>query len=271
MDNINIAFNTIINCDEVRLGGSGSDRPTNVTFANNIFFDPQNDIFREQTGTETWIGNIASGDLGIPLPSSGLTVADPQLEQNSEGFFGLSENSPGINAAQAGYAFLPQFEGIDDIDSEVLFDLMGQSRPLAIEERDLGSNEFPNEIFIRPIATEENTGPSYNTSSVTTSVQNTPLIDKALIELSITPNPVANEQLQITIASESKVNVIMDIVTLDGKRISTIAEQTILPGKITVSKGVADLPAGIYTVRVTSRDLQGGGESIQTIKFAKSK
>ena len=181
----------------------------------------------------------------------------------------MSENSPAINAAQAGYALLPEFEGIDDIDTEVLLDLMGQNRPLLIEERDLGSNEFPHEILIRPIATEENTGPSYNTSSVTTSVQNTPLVDKELIELSITPNPVANQQLQITISNKSKVTIRGAIFTLDGKEISTIAERTILPGTITLTKEIPNLPAGVYTVRVTSRDIRGGGESIQTVKFIK--
>ena len=269
LDNINIAFNTIIDCEEVRLGGSGSDRPTNVTFANNIFYDPKDDLFREPTGTETWIGNIAFGDLGIPLPSSGLTVADPQLEQNSEGFFGLSENSPAIDAAQAGYEFLPQFEGIEDIDSEVLFDLMGQNRALLIAERDLGSNEFPSEVLIQPIATEENTGPSYNTSStVTTSLQNTALVDKELLELTITPNPISS-QLNLTISSVSKVNIVVDIFNLEGKRISSIPEQTILPGKVTLSKKVDALPPGLYTVRVTSHDPQAGGQSIQTAKFIK--
>ena len=181
----------------------------------------------------------------------------------------MSENSPAIDAAQAGYALLPEFEGIEDIDSEVLFDLMGQNRPLLVEERDLGSNEFPHEVLIRPIATEENTGPSYNTSSVTTSVQNTPLIDKNLIELSIAPNPVANQELQLTISNKSKVDIKVAIFTLDGKKISTIAERTLLPGTITLSKEVVNLPAGLYTVRVTSRNLLGEGESIQTVKFVK--
>jgi len=55
---------------------------------------------------------------------------------------------------------------------------MGQNRALLIAERDLGSNEFPSEVLIQPIATEENTGPSYNTSStVTTSLQNTALCE----------------------------------------------------------------------------------------------
>ena len=79
LDNINIAFNTIFDCSEVILGGAGGNRPTNVTFANNIFADPDDDLFEEATGAETWIGNLSFGDLGIPRPASGITANDPQL------------------------------------------------------------------------------------------------------------------------------------------------------------------------------------------------
>ena len=265
LDNINIAFNTIVDCSEVILGGNGNDKPTNVTFANNIFSDPDNNNFEDQTGTETWIRNISFGTLGIPLPASGMTVIDPQLDENSEGFFGLTQSSPAINAAQPGYALLPQFAGMEDIDTEILFDLMGQNRPIVIEEKDLGCNEYPHDILIRPIATEENTGPNYNT---TTSTQNNTFTENDLVE--INPNPVSN-QLNITIYSINKVDLIIDIFNLEGRRVSIISEKNVLPGTITLSKNVEDLPSGLYTVRVTSLDPQGGVERIQTIKFIKSK
>ncbi|MEL6989085.1 MAG: chondroitinase-B domain-containing protein, partial [Bacteroidota bacterium] len=72
LDNINVAFNTIVSCSEIILGGSGSFRPTNVTFSNNIFADPDDELFDDPTGAETWIGNISSGTLGMTRPSSGM-------------------------------------------------------------------------------------------------------------------------------------------------------------------------------------------------------
>ncbi len=165
LDNINIAFNTVINCEPVILGGAGgSNEPTNVTIANNVFADPKEFLFIERTRDETWISNLASGDVGLLLEADEMTIADPKLVENSAGFFGLSANSPAINAALSGYADLPQFEGMDPVDANVRFDLMGQERPQAIEERDLGCNEYPHNTLIQPIATEENTGPSYNTN-----------------------------------------------------------------------------------------------------------
>jgi hypothetical protein len=77
--NINIAFNTIVDCKEVDLGGSGSNPPTNVVFANNIFADPKNRLFEDATNTETWIGNLSDGILGISNPSSGLNSGNPGL------------------------------------------------------------------------------------------------------------------------------------------------------------------------------------------------
>ena len=220
LDNINIGFNTIVDCSEVILGGDGSNKPTNVTFANNIFADPDNRLFEEATGTETWIGNVAFGNLGITLPASGMTMMDPMLEVNSEGFFGLAESSPVIDAALPGFALLPQFEGIADIDSDILFDLMGQGRPASIEEKDLGCNEYPHNILIQPIATEKNTGPSYNTSS-TTQVKSNSLIVKDLI--SVNPNPVSG-QIKITLNSKNIADITIDIFDLQGRKNRTILD-----------------------------------------------
>lgn len=165
LDNINVAFNTIIDCKPVILGGENNDDPpTDVTFANNIFDNPKNSLFEDATGEETWIGNITSGSLGISRPSTGLVDVNPQLEENGDGFFGLAAGSPAIDAALPGFAALPQFFGMEPIDTDILFDLMNQPRPAAVVEKDLGASEFPHTVAISPIATEENTGPDYNTS-----------------------------------------------------------------------------------------------------------
>ncbi len=263
--NINIAFNTIIECAEVRLGGNGNDRPINVTFANNIFSKPDDAVFEDPTGTEKWIGNIASNNLGITRPASGIEIIDPQLEENSEGFFGLSENSTAINAALSGYKALPEFEGMDEIDADILFDLMGQSRPSAINEKDLGCSEYPSTILIQPIATEANTGPSYN-STIVTSIQSNTLIVKDLIKVS--PNPVAN-QLYLTIHSKHNIDLKINILNIEGRIVSTIAEQSNFLGDTTLSENIAGLPSGTYTIRAIGSDYQKGVKRIQTLKFIK--
>lgn len=265
LDNINIAFNTVISCSEVILGGDGNNKPTNVTLANNIFADPDDSLFEEQTGTETWISNVAFGDLGIPLPASGMTMTDPLLDENSEGFFNLLESSPAINAAQAGYDLLPQFEGIDNIDADVLFDLMGQLRPTLIEDRDLGSNEYPHTLVIQTIATEENTGPSYNTSTTSSSKNLQHIVDDLI---KIYPNPVAN-QIHIELTNKNTAHLKIDIFNAAGKNLTTIADKIFFPGDLVLSKDIKYLPAGLYTIRASSRDLPEGLEKTQTIKFVK--
>ena len=201
------------------------------------------------------------------MPASGMTIIDPLLEENSEGFFGLMQGSPAINNAQSGFMSLPQFDEIHDIDAEVMLDLMGQNRQPLIEEKDLGCNEYPHNILIQPIATEENTGPSYNTS-ISTGVQSIALIVNDLIE--INPNPVSS-QLNITTYSKSNADLRIDVFDFVGRKINTIAKKENFLGKITISKDMEGLPAVLYTIRATSRDHQERIERIQTIKFIKSK
>ena len=159
LDDITILNNTFINSKEVSLGGTGNYKPTNVTFANNIFTQPIDDLFSDPTRTEKWIGNIAFGSLGMTKPT-GITEVDPKLIENSAGYFGLSSDSPAIDAAQAGYPAIPEYPGLE-YDHQIELDLMKQQRPAAITEKDLGCSEYPQDVLIKPIATENNTGPSY--------------------------------------------------------------------------------------------------------------
>ena len=159
LENISILYNTIINSEEVRLGGTGDYKPTNVNFSNNIFTQPIDDLFSDPTDTEEWIGNIAYGSLGITKPA-GITELDPKLEENSEGYFGLSSDSPAVDAAQPGYPAIPEYPGLD-FDHEIAFDLMTQQRPADITLKDVGCSEYPHATIIKPVATESNTGPSY--------------------------------------------------------------------------------------------------------------
>jgi hypothetical protein len=258
LDNINVAFNTIINCSEVILGGDGNNKPTNVTFSNNIFTDPMGDLFDDATGSETWYGNIAFGNLGITLPLNGLTVTDPILEENSAGFFGLSEFSPAIDASKSGFKRLPNFAGIDNIDINITSDLMGERRPSLTNEKDLGCSEYNPQELITPIATEENTGPSYNTTETPASISYTVSV-KNLIK--IHPNP-AQHSIQLTnLENGAQLEVV--IYTLEGREISTFSSHLAI-----TEISLDNLPAGVYTLKASSKS-NAGITRIQTAKFIK--
>ncbi len=160
LTDIHIYFNTIVNSAEVILGGNGgSYPPTNVTFANNIFADPVNQLFEDPTGNETWIGNISRGALGMTAPS-GIDVTDPGLIVNSDGYSQITGASPAIDNAVGGYPTIPGFEGLD-YDSLIVLDLMSQERPGAIDLKDVGSMEYSESLLVRPHVSSENTGPFY--------------------------------------------------------------------------------------------------------------
>jgi len=160
LSDIHIYHNTIVNSDRVRLGSNGNNPPANVTIANNIFANPTGNLFSEDTESETWLGNIFFGDLGIDSPPTGLVNLDPQLAENPEGFLQPEANSPVIAAASAGYPEIPLYPGMD-YDNELLLDLMQQSRPTSITNQAVGASEFSSTVNVQPHATELNTGPSY--------------------------------------------------------------------------------------------------------------
>ncbi|MBX2873565.1 MAG: right-handed parallel beta-helix repeat-containing protein [Saprospiraceae bacterium] len=265
LDNINIAFNTIVDCSEIILGGDGNYKPTRVTFANNIFAEPDDDLFEEPTGTETWIANLSFGDLGIPLPASGMTIVDPELAENSASFFGLAENSPAVDAAEAGFAPLPQFSGMVAIDTSIAFDLMGQERPANIEEKDLGCNEYPHNVLIQPIATEENTGPTYNTSTLSSVGGNRTVVDD-LVQLS--PNPTSQE-VHIRLKAGITSDIQLELLDFQGKKIRTIRKLSHLSAPLSFTHQITDLSPGIYILHASGTDRKSGIQKIQSIKFSK--
>jgi len=265
LDNINIAFNAIIECDEIRLGGTGSNKPTNVTFANNIFVDPDDSLFEDPTNTETWIGNITKGSLGIPIPSSGLNPGDPNLVENSKGFFGLEASSPAINNASSGYLELPQFEGMDPIDSEILFDLMKENRPASITEKDIGCSEFPHNVMIQPMATEDNTGPIYLQPPVTSIRENGIIVDDLF---TFSPNPVES-QILINLDHSKNAEIIVDILNFQGQTVKSLFDDLLPAGEHEITEDMTGLPSGAYFISMKSRNIGTGILKLQTSSFIK--
>lgn len=265
LSKIDIAFNTIINCEEVRLGGGGSNPPTEVTFANNIIADAKGSAFRETTGMETWIGNIVEGSLGMEQPAQGINNTPARLEQNSAGYYGLASDSPAIDAVEEGYKPLPQFEGMEEIDTALMLDLMGQQRPTITSEKDVGCNEYPHETLIQPIAMEANTGPSY-LDAATTSTTYASITVNDLLQLH--PNPVSN-QLQLTITSQKKMHLQVVVFDMTGKQVATFLSDRNFIGDNKLTKSVAHLPTGVYVVRAHGRALHERVEYLQSLKFTK--
>lgn len=160
LSDIHIYHNTIVDCEEIRLGGNGSNPPDNVTIANNVFTNPKGQLFDEETGSETWTSNIAFGTQGIDSPSTGLLDIDPKLSANSDGFLQPEADSPVIAAASDDYNPIPLYPGME-YDNQILLDIMKENRPSTIEDRAIGASEYSATTNILPHATELNTGPSY--------------------------------------------------------------------------------------------------------------
>ncbi len=153
LTNINITHNTFLNTGAINLGGSG---PTNVTFADNIFTKTAGDIFVSPTGTETWIGNIYSGSLGVAA-SAGLKNMDPLLALNADGYYGLRQGSPAIGAA-LGFPTILDIENLDD-DPLILLDIQGQPRPATA--KDVGADQAgASAVINRPLKLAD-VGPSF--------------------------------------------------------------------------------------------------------------
>ncbi len=208
LSDIHIYHNTIINSQEFILGGDGTSPPQNVTITNNLFIDPQDDLFEDATGNETWIANLSSGSLGINRPS-GLLDEDVKLSQNDAGFFQPDDDSPAIGAAEEGYPVIPLFAGLD-YDSELSLDLMKEDRPSNKMDRTIGALEYSSSVNVQPHATEQNTGPDYfREPGVVTQIPN---LKKSSL---IYPNP-ANDQLRIELSKPNPGRIECRIIGMDG-------------------------------------------------------
>ncbi len=160
LSNIHIYHNTIVNSEELRLGGAGNNPPSDVVFANNVFANPVGQLLDEDTENENWLGNIYFGTLGIDVPATGLSNVDPELAENTVGFLQPGPTSPLISAAVDGYPLIPLFPGME-YDNELSLDLMQQARPFLISDRAVGAVEPSSTVEVQPFANEFNTGPSY--------------------------------------------------------------------------------------------------------------
>jgi len=158
IEDITIIHNTFVNMGDIRLG-KGSNAPKNVLFANNIFSRSSQNIFRDSTGKESWVGNIYQGDTGLGS-ESGLVENNPELFKNEHGYYSLQGNSPAIDKASDQYPKLLDIANIDD-DPFLMLDFDGQPRPTDKKKKDVGADEYSsNPSHRRPLKLSD-VGPSY--------------------------------------------------------------------------------------------------------------
>ncbi len=160
LSDIHIYHNTFTNTEEVRLGGSSGNPPSNVIMTNNVFAYPSDRLFSEENDNVTWNNNLSFGNLGINLPATGLSELDPGLYENQDGYFQPLEDSPLLEASSGDYPEVPLYPAME-YDHEILFDLMQEDRPENENDQAIGASEFSESVLVKPHATKTNTGPSY--------------------------------------------------------------------------------------------------------------
>jgi hypothetical protein len=238
LDNVIIAHNTIVNGGTIALGGTKEvgrldAKPKNVVFANNIIVSTSKDLFNDATGTETWLANIVSGNLGISN-TNGFIQADPKLVKNSYGFYQLSADSPAIDNAMDFGKTIPSIGGLDG-DYDIAFDVIKNMRPGDVLLKDIGAQEYQSGAVVKPHATLANTGPKYLQENILGVHE---VFKKNAV---IYPNPVKNS---FTIESLGEDILGVEIFNLSGALVYKSKSQT---SKLTINE---KLSAGVYIVRI---------------------
>jgi hypothetical protein len=236
LGNINFIHNTFYNCGDIDLGGTGA---TNNTWANNIFQKNSGTIYTNPNSGTTWAGNIYQGTIGITIPS-GMTSTNPFLALNSDGFRGLSVNSP-VNNSSAGYPTILDIPILDD-DPNLLFDISGQARPSTVTLKDVGCDEFTTGTLTNHPLTLSEVGPSYLMLSSTDFEIN----EKISI---LFPNPTKNN-FQLKLPANYTSGSIM-VYQINGQLIqSKEIDSNMLDNENNISFDVSEYKNGIYFVKL---------------------
>lgn len=245
LDNINFLHNTFVDCGTIDFGGLGA---INGTWANNIF-KKTGTIFSNANAGTTFKGNIYTGTLGITIPS-GMTNIDLQLAVNSNGYYGLSANSPAINAASANYPAILDIANIDD-DPTMLLDIKGLARPASAILKDVGCDEFnaSGAVVNRPLKLTD-VGPTY-LKPITTLFNQT----SNEIDFTILSNP-SNSKLTIIFNLSFESIVTLDIINLNGVLVRSFMNNQVHSSEIEkVNFDIADLKSGVYFVHLRAGNL----------------
>lgn len=244
LDNINFLHNTFVDCGDIDFGGIGA---TNGTWANNIF-KKTGTIFVNPTNGTSFKGNIYTGNLGINI-STGMTLADPKLTLNSDGYYSLTSASPAIGKATASYPAILNLPGIDTL----LLDIKGLARPVSRFLKDVGCEQFnaSGTISNRPLKLSD-VGPNYLKSLAGFQTL------KNNLNFNIQINS-SNRTLIVDYFSPSNLEVNLSIYSLSGSLIKKNNLKENENKQHTID--ITDLKKGIYLAHLSAGITSG------TIKF----
>jgi hypothetical protein len=196
------------------------------------------DLFNDPTGTETWLANIVSGNLGISN-SSGFIQTDPKLVLNSAGFYDLASNSIAIDNTKDIGIMIPRFEGLD-ADYDIVLDVIKNMRPADVLLKDIGAQEYQSGAVVKPHATLANTGPKYLQENVLGVQQ---IVYKNAV---IYPNPAKNNFI-IDSASGEEISEVL-IYNVSG---ALVYKSNNHSSKVTINEKFAK---GVYFVKISTND-----------------
>lgn len=248
LENILVAYNTFVNTESVLLSGGGdTQEPTNVTLANNIFSNINNgiDLLDDATGNEVFLNNIVNGSLGITAPNSGISVENPEISLNSEGFYSIASSSSAINSGQTGYPTLPNFTELT-YDSNILLDVLLTTRPATETLKDIGCQEFSSESIVQPHVTEENTGPDYLNDSTLSTNNLEGLIIK---NFNVYPNPLVEDTINFSFKIKEKSKLKVTIYDFSGRKIKSLINSKYDIGNYNFNE-IINLKPGLYLLQI---------------------
>ncbi len=245
LDNINFLHNTFVDCGDIDFGGTGA---TNGTWVNNIFKKSGTIFVNPNSGT-SFKNNIYTGNLGINIPS-GMTLADPKLALNSDGYYGLTSASPAIGKASNGYPAMLNLQGIDTL----FLDIKGLTRPVSRLLKDIGCEQFNanGTITNRPLKLSD-VGPIYLKSLAGIETQ------KENLNFNVQVN-LATMKLVFHHFSPHTSKINLSIYSLSGTLIKTIDIMSTENQQQTVD--ISNLKSGMYLVRLTALDLSNTAKFI---------
>ena len=207
LDTIYIYHNTFYNPVAIQLGGSGAYPPTNVIFANNIFYKTSGTILSDINTNVTYLKNIFYGgaSLGKTYNATEFVNINPQLTINSYSYFSLSSASPAINASNGTYPSLLDNINVND-DPYLLWDIEGQSRPTNQTQKDIGCDEYSTGAVTNHPLLSSDAGPSY----LMTPTLSYDIILGKKENIEVFPNPT-NGIFYVTTGTKISVIVIMNV------------------------------------------------------------
>jgi hypothetical protein len=235
-----VAFNTLVqNTHALEIGydsGGQTRAPMDVALDDNLLTGEEGNlarIFTPSAGT-LWQGNLmwptGTAALGI-APTSGITVADPQLAQAGE-LWRIGPQSIAVDAAGAGLPYVTR-------------DMDGQARVVP----DIGADEYALQgVKVSPLGPADVGPDAFEDPSVTDVRGPLALADGLALHANV-PNPFA-AWTRIEFSVPRPGNVELAVFDVEGRRITLLADGPLPAGRHQVEWRASGVPAGIYFCRL---------------------